>query len=94
MFRYRKSLRLTYMQQGYIYFKCQLYKELPAADQETILTLCFYCGGDSWKALYDYMCTDTTRTKVCMQHHISEATLDRMVNKFYGRYPLPKKRRR
>ena len=39
MFRYKKSIPVSYERQGYIYFTSLLYWELPKRTQEKILNL-------------------------------------------------------
>ncbi len=90
MFRYRKSLKnISYDEQGYIYFKCRMFKKLTQREKEKLLTLCFIAGGDDWKAVYDYLFAGHSEAKVCMEHCISKATLQRMVNRFYQRFKSP-----
>ena len=44
MFRYKKSIPVSYEWQGYIYFTSLLYWELPKRTQEKILNLCIAAG--------------------------------------------------
>jgi len=44
MFRYKKSVPVSYERQGYIYFSSLLYREMPERAQRKILNLCMECG--------------------------------------------------
>lgn len=87
MFRYKKSAAVSYERQGYIYFVSRLYRELPAARQRAILNLCVECGGEYHRALFDFVTTDSGATGICMEHNISRSTLERVVRRYYERFP-------
>ena len=88
MFRYKKSIRMPYQRQGYIFFVSKLYKELPPAAQRKILDLCHECGGENWQALFEFVTTGAGATALCMKHYIaSETTLYRMVREYYQKFP-------
>lgn len=87
MFRFKKSVPVSYDRQGYIYFASRLYKELPQKAQQAILNLCLECGGEYYQALFEFVTTDAGATNVCMQHHLSRSTLERAVRKYYERFP-------
>ena len=40
MFRYKKSVPVSYERQGYIYFASRLYRELTEEQQRKLLNLC------------------------------------------------------
>ena len=70
MFRYKKSIPVSYERQGYIYFTSLLYWELPKRTQEKILNLCIAAGKENYQALFgttspplrwNAPCGDTTR---------------------------------
>ena len=52
MFRYKKSIPVSYEWQGYIYFTSLLYWELPKRTQEKILNLCIAAGKENYQALF------------------------------------------
>lgn len=83
MFRYKKSVPLSYERQGYIYFKSRCYQELPVTEQHRILNLCIETGGKHYQALFEYMTTDESATSVCIRHYLSRSTLERVVRKYY-----------
>ena len=87
MFRFKRSVPVSYDRQGYIYFVSRLYEELPQKAQQAILNLCLECGGEYCQALFEFVTTDTGATNVCMRHHLSRSTLERAVRKYYERFP-------
>lgn len=83
MFRYKPSLRISYEQQGYIYFVSRLYKQLPARKREKIQLLCRETGGPYSGALLEYVTTGGSAEAVCLKHAISRSTLDQAVRRYY-----------
>ena len=74
MFRYKKSVPVSYERQGYIYFSSLLYREMPERAQQKILNLCMECGGgDYYRALFEFVTTDANATYICMKHSLSPA---------------------
>lgn len=87
VFRFKKSVPVSYDRQGFIYFTSKLYQELPKKKQTKILNLCLECGGEYSQALFEFVTTDSGATNVCMQYHLSRSTLERAVRKYYERFP-------
>lgn len=87
MFRYKKSVPVSYDWQGYIYFASRLYDDLPPRAQREIVNLCLECGGEYCQALFQFVTTDAGAERVCMQHHLSRSTLERAVRRYYERFP-------
>ena len=87
MFRPKTSLPLSYERQGYIYFISKNYKALPPEKRQRIVELCYEAGGEYHKALFAYVTTDDSVTKICLQHHIDDNTLHRAVNRYYMNFP-------
>ena len=87
MFRYKRSLPVSYERQGYIYFASLLYAEMPERAQRTILDLCRRCGGEYSRALFEFVTTDAGATAVCARHYLSPSTLERIVRRYYERFP-------
>lgn len=88
MFRYKKSIPMSYVRQGYVFFMSKMYKELPQAAQRRIVDLCIECGGENWQALFEFVTTGAGATALCMKHHIaSETTLYRLVREYYQKFP-------
>ena len=74
MFRYKKSIPVSYERQGYIYFTSLLYWELPKRTQEKILNLCIAAGKENYQALFEFVTTDAGAQAVCLRHHLSPST--------------------
>ena len=87
IFRYKRGVKADYDRQGYIYFVSRRYKLLSKREQEKILNLCFRCGGEHYKALFEFVTTDATATQLTMKHFVSRATLYRVVRKYYEQFP-------
>ena len=88
MFRYKKSVPVSYERQGYIYFSSLLYREMPERAQQKILNLCMECGGgDYYRALFEFVPTDANATYICMKYSLSRSTLERIVRRYYERFP-------
>ena len=87
MFRIKKSVAVSPNRQGYIYFKSLLYPELPRHQQQTIIDLCRECGGEYYVALFQFVTTDEGAMAICIRHHLSQSTLERVVKKYYEQFP-------
>lgn len=87
MFRFKSGVNVDYNRQGYIYFASLQYKALPPEDQKKILNLCLECGGEYYRALFEFVTTDTTATAIALKHYISKQTLYRAVKKYYESFP-------
>ena len=87
MFRYKKSVPLSYERQGYIYFKSRCYYELPAKEQHRIFKLIQEAGREHYQALFEFVTTDEGATSICMRHYLSQSTLERAVRRYYNLFP-------
>ena len=87
MFRYKKSIPLSYERQGYIYFTSRKYKELTARQQARIDEVCRRAGGDYAEALKEFVTTDRGEVSICMRHYLSKTTLGRCVKRYYLEFP-------
>lgn len=87
MFRMKKSLPMGYDRQGYIYFTSKMYKHLSSQQQALIRLCCLRAGGEYAEALFDFVTTDNGATSICMKHHLSDSTLERIVRKYYIIFP-------
>lgn len=83
MFRYKKSVPVSYERQGYIYFVSRCYRDLSPEEQRRIVNLCLASGGEYYQVLFDFVTTDAGATAVCLRHHISRSTLERVVRSYY-----------
>lgn len=87
-FRRKAGVNRPYEEQGYIYFKSRMYQRLPEKDKKMIRDLCAECAGDYFTALFRFVTTDDTATKICMEEYVSRSTLYRCVRKYYGRFKI------
>ncbi len=87
MFRFKRGVKVTYDRQGYIYFVSRLYKSLDEDRQRAILNLCMECGGEHYRALFEFVTSDTTATALELKYYISKATLYRVVQRYYEGFP-------
>ena len=83
MFRFKRSVPVSYDRQGYIYFASRLFRDLPEEQRREILDLCRECGGEHSAALLEFVTTDATATEICIKHNVSRSTLERAVRRYY-----------
>lgn len=91
MFRKLRGVKLSYIEQGVIYFTCMNYKNLPETTKEKIRNLCkevcAICRDEAdiyEKALLEFVTNQYTgATGIVMQHHVSDKMLYRLRRKFY-----------
>lgn len=83
MFRFKKSIPLSYEEQGYIYFVSRLYKRLPAERKKEIRELCTVAGGEYSRALFAFVTTGQGAEAICTRYFLSLSTLERIVKKYY-----------
>jgi len=88
VFRYKRSIKLSYERQGYIYFLSRSYSRLPTRKQEKIRQLCDSCGGEYSGALFDFVTTDDGAAAAWPSLHLSQPTLERVVKKYYEAFPM------
>ena len=88
MFRYKKSVPVSYARQGYIYFKSLCYGILPEAEQRKIVNTCLSAGGEHYRALFQFVTSEAGAEAVCMRHSLSRSTLERAVRRYYQEFPL------
>lgn len=83
MYRFKRGIPVGYTRQGYIYFYSRNYHCLPAEEKAVVRNAARAAGGAYYRAVMDYVTTDTTHVAICSKYHLSRATLDRMVRKYY-----------
>lgn len=83
MYRYKKSIPLSYERQGVIYFYSLLYRELDTEQQGIIRKICRTAGGEHYRALLEYVTGGEDILVVCRRHYISRSTLLRAVKRYY-----------
>lgn len=84
MFRFKRSVKATYNQQGFIYFYSKRFAELTPVEQKMIKTVCHKAGGEHYNAVLEAVTTERSATAVCMRHNLSESTLERAVRRYYA----------
>ena len=85
-FKSMPACRMSYVQQGIVFFTCQNFRALDDATKDKIRAICTECGaGDGMKrkAILTYMTTRISWRECCDRHYISDATLDRLRRRFY-----------
>ena len=82
-FKYLRSVRKSYDEQGYIYYTCKTYGRQPPWIKAKIDRLCESAGGEYAPALKEFLTTDADWIWVCRVHSISSATLERIRRRFY-----------
>ena len=87
VFRYKKSIDVSYERQGYIYFASRMYDRLTLRQQQKIVDMCVKAGGEYHAAVFEFVTTDNGAVAVCMKHHLSQSTLERAVRRYYEQFP-------
>ncbi len=89
MFRMKKSVQVDYVGQGYIYFTSKMYSQLPPERQKRIVDCCMdAAGGDYYQALFELVTTNAGAMEICLRHHLSRSTLERIVRRYYTSFPI------
>ena len=83
MFRFKRSVPVSYDWQGLIYFYSRLYDHLPEKHREKIRNLCEEAGMEYSKALFVLVTTSLSMTAVCDRYYLSQSTLQRAVRRYY-----------
>ena len=89
MFRFKKSVKRSYAEQGYIYYISKMYDDLPRRGKETIWRAAFKAGGEPYLfALFEYVTTYTSPEKICSKYYMSRGTLQRCVKRYFEIFPV------
>ena len=84
-FAYSRGYKMSYKEQGLIYFTCQNYRTAAPAVKRMIDELCAAVGGEDYAAaLHRMVTTDATLTKISMEYYVSVRTLYRLRQVFYA----------
>lgn len=83
MFRYKKSVPVSYDRQGLTYFYSKLYRVLKPRSKQRIRELCQKAGGEHAAALLDFVTTNDGTKKICARHFLSPSTLERITRRYY-----------
>ncbi len=87
IYRPRRSIKLSYERQGYIFFVSRSYRRLSAERQAAIRAHCDAVGGEYSRALFEFVTTARTPTEVCLRYYLSQSTLYRAVKRYYESFP-------
>lgn len=86
-FKKMRGIKLTYEEQGLIYFVCRNIKTQPKKIQDKVLNLCTEIGGaDYYQALYAVLTTEDSIRSIAMSFCVSESQLYRLRKMFYERW--------
>lgn len=91
MNHYRKSVNRSAAEQEYIYARSRLYGKIGPSNRAYIDALCVLVGGEYAAALREFVTTDRGATVICIDHHLSAATLYRLVAEYYTRFEIREK---
>ena len=83
MFRFKRSVPVSYDLQGYIYFYSRLFRFLTLREQKRIRESCAEAGGEHARALLEFVTTDAGADSVCRRHFLSRSTLERAVRRYF-----------
>ena len=86
-FKLKKSIPLSYDRQGYVYFACRNYSQLPVQMRRQIDRLIETVGGVYADALRAFMIQGESASAVEARYHCSYAQVYRVVKEFYMRFP-------
>lgn len=70
-FKYRKSMKLPYRRQGYIFFRCQ--QNLTDDERQQIKSVCDRSGHGA--AVFEYITTDASSVYIAQRYYVSEKWL-------------------
>lgn len=82
-FRYKEKIPLPYDVQGYIFFKCKLYRKLSPKEQHKIRECCKEAAGQYYEACFKFLTTNQGAEQICRKYYLGHSTLERCVQKFY-----------
>lgn len=86
-FKKMRGIRLTYDEQGLVYFTCRNIKKQPRAVQDRVLSLCLEVGGaEYWQALYSVLTSEDSIRSIAIEHCVSESQLYKLRKSFYEKW--------
>ena len=84
MFRKYQGIKLSYNEQGLIYFICLNYFDMPEAVKRKITKLCFEVGQKQHKALFELLTNEhKTISDLTDEYSVSKNELYRLRREFY-----------
>ena len=87
LFKRKKGIKLTYNQQGFVYFLCMNYDVLPASTKSLIKKLCDEVGGFNSLALFVFLTDPYMSSEAISQRYfVSVTRLGIMRAEFYERF--------
>lgn len=87
VFKQKRGIRLSYIQQGIVYFTCLNYKNEPADVRSGIIKLCREVAGEDYRALFDILTKDYVIIEgVARKNYITARRLCRYKEIFYERF--------
>lgn len=81
-----RGVKLPYKKQGFIFFLCQNYEELPEDIQTGIRMQCRLVAGEYAGALLAVLTTGKSISNIALQYHTSESALYRYRKRFYENF--------
>ena len=87
MFKRKRGIKLSYNEQGLIYFTCMNIKNQPARVQERIKHMCDEIGQENSSALFELLTNDKKSLEcIADENFMSEKNLSQMRKKFYEQW--------
>lgn len=86
MYKFKRGIKLDYVEQGYIFFTARRFKKLNKKMQDAIVELCRECAGEYYAALLEFVTTDASATAISIKYYIDRSTLYRKVKIFYENF--------
>lgn len=83
MFRYKKSIPISYERQRGIYNTSRNYQRLDKRLQDQIWQACVAAGGGYAQAVLEFVTTRAGAESICRRHFLSRSTLTRAVRSYY-----------
>ena len=83
MFKKKKSIHLSYVRQGLIYFTCATYHIQPQRVKTAIENLCVEVAGEDYKALFCLLTSGRTTEDVADKSYINDKLLSKWRADFY-----------
>ena len=81
-FKHRKSMKLPYKRQGYIFFKCQNINCLTEKEQREIRNTCDKSGFSD--AVFEYITTEATSEDICKQYGLNDKMLSVITSNIFA----------
>lgn len=86
-FKKMRGIKLTYDEQGLIYFICRNIRKQPQRVQDKILSLCVdVAGAEYYQALYAVLTTEDSIRSIAISFCVSESQLYRLRKMFYEKW--------